>query len=309
MLHSWMGYDPFEQIVDLQVTTDQALRAAIDHSDQFADITIVRFRRGVTAAGFKHAGELNKFSKLGLGEFMESTIDDEGLRHLANGRTFDTCFSMAARTSRMPVCGTWSVFQNSRSWSFCEEGGGMVITDAGLAHVGRMEQLRCLSVREYAADHRRGADSLARTIEPQKNNDPPYGSHGRGAEATLQGVAGLPRRFDPVRSGAAEVQRIVVWKIGQPDEQVNVVSDPERIGQIRALIEASTSGSHQFDRRNDPWPATYNLQFMGRSRVLYEVRLGNETLQLSVGKPANDYPDIGPSGGISERRSRNSSDC
>ncbi|MCI0335507.1 MAG: hypothetical protein L0228_20055 [Planctomycetes bacterium] len=301
MLHSWMGYDPFAPIVDLKVTTDQALRAAIDHLDQFADITILRFRRGVTAVGFAHAGELNKFSELGLGEFMDSPIDDQGLEHLAKWTNvrdlfFNSCPNVTDAGLRHLVD-----LPKLESLSLIEEGGGMVITDAGLQHVGRMEQLRCLwllnmpQITDAGLAHLHGLTRLKRIMIRRT------GVTGEGLKQFYKALPDCHVVSDVFVPGAAEVQRVVVWKVGPPDEQVNVVSDPERIGKMRALLETSKERQQQFERRlNDPWPATYYLQFMGRSRVLYEVRLGDGTMQQNVGKPANDYPDLWAKWGISE---------
>ena len=134
MLHSWMGYDPFEPIIDLKVYDGSIACAAIDHSDQFADITILRFRRGVTAAGFAHAGELNRSPSSGLGEFMEASIDDEGLQHLSqwiNVRHlfFNGCPKV---TDAAPSAAPWSAFPKLEMLELFEEGGDGNRPDAGL---------------------------------------------------------------------------------------------------------------------------------------------------------------------------------
>lgn len=294
-LHSWLGYDPFERVEGLRVASDRALAAVIDQSDHFADITILRFRKRISAAGFEQAGKLNRFSKLGIGEFIESSIDDQGLQHLANWTNvrdlfFNGCPNVTDAGLRRLVD-----LPKLEALTLIEEGGGMVITDAGMVHVGRMEQLRYLllvnmpQITDAGLVYLHGLPNLKKILIRRT---------GVTAEALKQFFQALPDCHvvsDVFVPGAAEVQRIVVWKIGKPDEQINVVSDPERIGEVRMLMEDSANQQQFYNRDfrlNDPWPATHRLQFMGQTRVLYEVRLGNGLLQQNVSKPANNYPDL-----------------
>jgi hypothetical protein len=292
MLHSWVGYDPFERVEGLRVTSDPALAALIDQSDHFADITILRFRKGISAAGFEQAGKLNRFSKLGLGEFIESSIDDQGLQHLANWTNvrdlfFNGCPNVTDAGLRHLVD-----LPKLEALTLIEEGGGMVITDAGMVHVGRMEQLRCLLLVNMPQITDAGLVYLHGLPKLKKMMIRRTGVTADGLKQFFQALPDCHVVPDVFVPGAAGVQRIVVWKIGKPDEQINVVSDPERIGEVRALIETCVEPQADERRVNDPWPAAYYLQFMGRSRVLYDVRLGNQILQLNAGNPANNYPDL-----------------
>jgi hypothetical protein len=293
-LHRWMGHNPFERVAGLSVISDAALAAAIDHSDQFADIAILRFRRGVSASGFEQAGKLNQFPKLGLGEFMESTIDDEGLAQLAKWTNvrhlfFNGCPNVTdaglRHLARLPKLEVLELY---------EEGGGMVITDAGLAHVGRIEALRCLHIANMPKITDAGLAQLHRLSNLRKITIRRTGVSAEGLKQFYKALPDCHVVSDMFVPGAAEVQRIVVRKIGAPDQKINSISDPARIGAIRMLIEESEKG-HDFYasdfRTNEPWPgATHRLEFMGKTRVLYEMRVGKGLVQKNVAKPANNYP-------------------
>jgi hypothetical protein len=185
-----------------------------------------------------------------------------------------------------------------------EEGGGMVITDAGLAHVGKIEPLRCLYIANMPKITDAGLPQLHRLSNLKKITIRRTGVSVEGLKQLYKALPDCHVVSDLFVPGAAEVQRIVVWKLGEPDEQVNSISDPARIGEMRMLIEESEK-EHNFYagdfRLNEPWPgATHRIEFVGKTRVLYEMRIGARLVQMNVAKPANNYPDYWVKWGISE---------
>jgi hypothetical protein len=290
-LSSRMGYDPFDRVQSLRFTSDQAIAAAIEKSDQFPDIALLGFRRGVSTAGFEQAENFNRFPKLWIGEFFESSIDDQGLQHLGKWTNvqdlfFNGCPNVTDAGLRHLVG-----LPNLEKLSLIEEGGGMVISDAGLVQVGRMKRLKFLilvnfpQVTDAGLLNLHGLNNLEYIVA-------------RRTGVTEEGLKQLYKALPDCRAvadvfvpGAAEVQKIAVRKIGQPDERVYLISDSDRIGKIRLLLKECDEFAQNYEWLNDPWPATFRLQFMGRTRVLYEVCVGNGTLQKKLYKVSSKVPD------------------
>jgi hypothetical protein len=291
VFHSWMGYDPFERVKSLRFSTDKALAATIERSDQFPDIALLGFGRGVTGAGFEQAGDFNKFPRLRVGEFVEASIDDQGLQHLSKWTNvrelfFNGCPNVTDAGLRHLVR-----LPKLEQLSFFEEGGGMVITDAGLVHVGQMKQLKALilvnmpQVTDAGLTHLHGVSGLEYVVLRRT------GVTEKGVTQLYQALPDCRVVWDGFVPGAAEVKQIVVTTIGDADGRTRVISEPARIGKIRALISACNEEPKTFEWSNEPAPATFSLRFMGLSRVLYEVQIGNGALQQKLYKVSNTYPD------------------
>jgi hypothetical protein len=282
-LYRLIGYDPFAGVQGLEISSDEALTSAIEHAAQFNDIEILSFENNFTAAGLQHAGQFNKFPNLRVGEFMESSVDGEGLQHLAKWTNhielfFNGCSNVTDASLRHLVD-----LPNLERLSLIEEGGGMVITDAGLAHVGRMRRLKMLMIIGMPQVTDAGLASLHGLTKLESLVI-------RKTAATAQGIAQLYQALpdcsvntDVFIAGSAGIQQIVMWKIAESQTRIAAVTDPARIGKIRELIHSIDQTGQQIDDRdrNTPMPATLRLEFKGTNRTLYEVRLGNGALQRS----------------------------
>jgi hypothetical protein len=282
-LYRLIGYDPFEGVQGLEIRSDEALSAAIEQADHFADVEILSFLDNFSAAGLRHAGEFNKFPNLRVGEFMESSVDGDGLQHLAKWANhkelfFNGCPNVTDASLRHLVD-----LPNLKRLSLVEQGGGMAITDAGLAHVGRMKNLKRLmiigmpQVTDAGLTSLHGLSKLEQLVV-------------RKTAATENGVAQLYQALpdccvftDVYVPGPANVRKIVVSKIDGQPAPVSVISDPDRIGKFRKLLRLIDDTGQQIDDRDrqEPMPAKLRLEFKGRARTLHEVRLGHGTLQRS----------------------------
>src|SRR5262245_35822833 len=145
-LYSWIGYDSFSTDRILRITSDRALVEVLERPNRFADVCQLSFGRGVTSAAFVNVGRLNRLTDLCGGSFYFSMIDASGLEQLSqwtNARSlfFNSCPKVTdaglAHLVGMPKL---------EDFSLIEEGGGMVITDAGLVYVGQMKRLKVLAL-------------------------------------------------------------------------------------------------------------------------------------------------------------------
>jgi hypothetical protein len=289
-VYSWIGYDPFEKDRDLELPNDRALFAVIERPTQFADFVQLSFHRGVTSAGFEHVDRLNQLTDLRCGEFMMSAIDGMGLRHLSGWTNVRELFFNGCKNVTDAGLAHLVELPNLEELSLVDEGDGMVITDAGLAHIGQMKRLKYLmligmpSVSDAGLVHLHGLSNLEN-----------MSIHRTGAteDGLKQLYAALPDCHilsSPVFArGPQNVRRIVVRKLGRPDKEIAEISDPARIADLLSLTETITKQDIFGCRDNDPWPADLRLDFMGQSRVLYEVRIGDGTLQENFRKRWNKW--------------------
>jgi hypothetical protein len=280
-LYQLIGYDPFEGVQGLEIASDEALTAAIEQADHFADVEVMSFGSGVTAAGYDQVRHLNKFPKLIIGEWIEEPIDSQGLQHLGKWTNvrylfFNGCPNVTDKGLEHLV-----KLPNLDRLALVNEGGGMSISDAGLAYVGLMKNLKVLmilgmpQVTDAGLISLHGLPKLKQLVV-------------RRTAATEHGLAQLYKALpnchivtDVFVPGPANIQQIIVSKIGAPQAPVGVVADPERIGKLRELLRSFDESGQQIDDRNrdEPLPAKLRLEFKGAARALYEVRLGHGALQ------------------------------
>jgi hypothetical protein len=157
----------------------------------------------------------------------------------------------------------------------------MAITDAGLVYVGRMKNLKTLMIMGMPQVTDAG---LARLHKLSKLKTLVL----RRTATTRNGLTQLYKTFpdchiitDVFVSGPANIQQIVVSKIGAPQAIIRVIPDGERIGKIREMLRSFDETGQQIDDRDrdEPLPATLRLEFKGATRNLYEVRVGHGALQ------------------------------
>jgi hypothetical protein len=280
-LYSWIVYDPFETHRGLSIGGDRALAEVLERPNRFVDVRGLSFGRGVASAGFVNAGRLNQLTDLRGGAFYFSPIDANGLERLSewtNARSlfFNSCPRVTdaglAHLVGMPKL---------KNFSLIEEGGGMVITDAGLVHVGKLNGLKTLMLLNLKVTDA----GLVHLYDLSNLEDMSIRGSGVTAAGVQQLYAALPDcrivAWPIVAPGPQNVRRIIVRKIAAPNEKLLEISDAARIADIVNQIEAISTGSLS-DRSNDgPWPATFELSLMGKSRQLYQARVGGGALQSS----------------------------
>jgi len=281
-LYSWIGFDPFDKAGMLEIGSDQALLKVLDRPRQFRDFTHFSFDSGTTSAGFEHAEKLNQFPNLRGGQFMGSVIDDRGLSYLRKwDRVPDLFFNGCSKITNAGLVNLTEMSQLTRL-SFVGETPGMSISDAGLAHVGKIKNLKYLmllqlpQVTDAGLDHLHGLANLEYALI-------------RNTGATEAGFRRLMTALPDCRivtdvkiDYPGSVQRIVTRTVVNSqgkDEMLSETADPGRIAEIVAATESFTSEDTWIGRADNPLPGSHVLQFYGATRVLYEVRIGEGKLQ------------------------------
>jgi hypothetical protein len=224
---------------------------------------------------------LNSFPKLRIGEWIEEPIDSQGLAHLRKWTNVRVLFFNGCPNVRDADLRHVVDLPHLEELSLVEEGGGMVISDSALAHVGRMKNLKKLmlislpQVTDAGLVHLHGLTKLEDLVIRRT------GVTEAGLEQFFKALPDCRVITDVPIQGPAEIQQIVVWRIRPPEVKLGVISNPDRIGAIRALVEDWTENATQIDDRDSdtPLPAKIRLEFKGRTRTLYEVRFGNNTFQ------------------------------
>jgi hypothetical protein len=285
-LYSWIGYDPFETDRSLSITSDRALAEVLERPNRFADVSQLSFGRGVTSAGFVNVGRLNQLTDLRGGAFYFSPIDASGLERLSewtNARSlfFNSC-------PKVTDAGLAHLFGMPKleHFSLIEEGGGMVITDAGLAHVGQMKGLKTLMLLNLTKVTDAGLAHLQNLSNLEDMSIHGCGVTAVGLQQLCDSLPDCRIIASPVIApGPQNVRRIIVRRIAAPNEKSLEISDAARIAEIVDLIEAITAsnsaGNLSDYRPDEPWPASFELSLMGKSRELYQARIGDGALQTS----------------------------
>jgi hypothetical protein len=138
------GYDLFQEVPGIEIRRDQGLAALLEHQDAFPDLEQVNFWSGwISDAGLARVEELNRFPELRFGVISGCMITDTGLERLAawkrlEGLNLHNCAKITdaglAHLKELP---------NLRDLTLLQENAGtMPVTDAGLAHVADLQQLQ-----------------------------------------------------------------------------------------------------------------------------------------------------------------------
>lgn len=155
----------------------------------------------------------------------------------------------------------------------------MSVTDAGLAHVGRMRQLEFLRInRVPITDH--GIRHLH-----ELSNLQDLWLH--GTNVTEQGLEELYRALPDCRictdtetlPQTVQIRQLSVWDLRMPARQSTRIVEPERISKIRSLLHHYFTEYKSTGRRSDPG-LHIEIDFGGLSRSLCQIRVGKRELQI-----------------------------
>jgi hypothetical protein len=280
LMFDWIGYDPFERDRILELDTDRALEEVLDGPGRFSNFVMLSFNRGVTSAGFARAERLNQLTDVRVGQFLRSSIDDQGLQRLSQWTNVEYLFFNSCPYVTDAGLAHLVDLPNLDQFALIEEGAGMVITDAGLVHVGKMKNLKLLMLRGLLLTDT-GLPHLYGLTNLQELSIRDTGITEDGMRQLYAALPDCRINSDVAVSGSANVKRIVVHKLDHPQTMVPDVTEPERIADVLSLIEAIKPQDAWDSRVDEPWPAEYRLEFVGKSRTLFEVRLGERELQQS----------------------------
>jgi hypothetical protein len=141
------GHDPFARVTEVRVRTDVGVQTVLDHQAEFADLEVLKFGAGVTDQGLERVSEFNRFSNLQIVDFRQSPLTDAGIEQISHWTNLPALGLYGC--NRVTDAGLAHLVDMPalEEMAFISEGGAdTTLTDAGLAHVGRMHHLRTLFV-------------------------------------------------------------------------------------------------------------------------------------------------------------------
>ena len=141
------GYDVREKVQSIEIRSDQGLAALLEHADDLPDLERVCFH-AISSAGLARVGELNQIPRVRGCEIDRCAITDSGLGQLTDWRNLeefrlDSCVKITdaglAHLKKLPNLRIFTLAQHPNSRK-------MPVTDAGLVHVADLQQLQVLRI-------------------------------------------------------------------------------------------------------------------------------------------------------------------
>ena len=282
-----LGYDPFAHVTGMEVRSDRAIPALLEHREEFADLERLSLWYAVTDAGLKRAGELNAFPKLRLGEFLFCPLTDEGMRRLGKWTHVEELFFNGCWNVTDAGLAHLESLPNLHALTLVTRPDGkMPITEAGLVHVGRMSQLRYLHLNGIPI-----TDAGLVHIPSLSNLETLVIYH---TNATDQGLHELYRKLpdcwiiseNGFLPSPEQIRRVSIWRLRPRKNRVATVSEPRRIAQVRDFLE----GKQRFNCDPElPMRTLIRLDLEGASRCLCQVRVGEDRFQVTYGGVISNF--------------------
>jgi hypothetical protein len=160
------GHDPFVKVTEVTVRSDRGVHTILDRQAEFTDLEVVSFGKGVTDQGLQRVGEFNHFCHLRFADFRESALTDAGIKQITHWTNLPGLGLYGC--NRITDAGLSQLVEMPalEEIVFISEGGAnTTLTDAGLAHVGRMRDLNRLfilrlPITDTGLDHLKGLEKL-----------------------------------------------------------------------------------------------------------------------------------------------------
>ena len=270
--------DPFQKVVFFEIRSDSAIPAILDSADEFPDLVSVNIWPGVSDAGLRRAGEFDRFPGFDGFSLVDAQITDAGMEFLSkctrlkclsiNGANHITDNGLKYFTDLPNLNDLWLISTRGKVT--------LPITDAGLAHVGRMTNLKRLwllnlPITDAGLAHVQNLQNLERLTV-------------HSLTITEQGLIELGRSLPEclIRSNdkiiAQQVKRIDVYELQLHERLIKSITDPELIAKIVAFAEFYDSNTGWGPIKDDAIHAQIRLDFFGRTRRFYQKRLENRRI-------------------------------
>ncbi len=283
------GFDLFSPVRLIDVRSDQAIAVLLTHRDEFAELEQLDFFGGVTDAGLERIAELNSFSKLRYACFYDTDgITEAGMKRVGdwiNLRSlfFNSCDGITddclAHLGKLPNLESLSLFDE---WQKKKgERGKMPISDAGLAYLGRLQRLKHLDFH-YLPITDAGLPHLT-TLSGLETLSI------CSAKITPQGFEDLCRALPDCRirlddhlcPSPVQIRQISIWELSPQERRVATICQADRIAAIIKCLDEYGAGNWGVKASSPP---RLRLDFEGRNRCLCQIRLGDGSLELWVGR-------------------------
>lgn len=286
-LYETMGYDPFDNVEVVRVRTNQAVAEILRNKEHFSDLEQLSFGKGPTDASLRRATEFNDLAQLHFGEFILSPLSDTGLMYLGkwtNARHlfFNGCAFTDKGLAHLP-----HLPKLESLWLLGDEGGSMVITDAGMHHIGKISSLKTLSLVGIPVTNA-GLANLTDLANLERLTI-------RRTAVTEDGLdrlrTALPDCWVTGMSDSlptvVQIRQIQVFDTAVSENAIVEISDTGQIESVKECLErlvgqADVDWQYDFEWEHDS-AGTINLNFEGTKRTLCSCLVGNEFLRNGRG--------------------------
>jgi hypothetical protein len=272
---NWMqkyhNFDPFQKVKFIVVRSDRAIPAILDYSNEFPDLEAIEIYPGVSDAGLKRSREFDQFPNFMDFGLINSNITDAGMEHL----------SKCTKLKRLFINGAGQITDNGLKhfvdlpnlddlW-LLDGSSPLPITDAGLQHIGKMTKLKRIIIKTRNLPI---TDAGLKHLQNLQNLE--YLSIGSN-KITEQGIIELgvflPDCFMRLNDKiiAQQIKRLEIYETRPREKIIKSITDQERIAKIIDILE---SGGWEGEYKDADFPTRFRLDFKGRNRCLYQMRLG-----------------------------------
>ena len=278
-----LGYNPFVTVDAVDIRRDQGLVALLNYADVFPDLEYANFWGGrITDAGLARVGGLNDFSNLRVGLISGCAITDSGLEELGDWQKLEQLnLHNCARITDAGLAHLQELPNLRVLWLLQENGGKTPVTDSGMAHVARLAQLTDLYlIRVSIGD--RGIAQLHGMPNLQRLSL-------RGTKVTEEGVQALCEampdclvNWEEARFPAlCQIRHVEIWQIGPEEKLLATITDVDQIAAIKAWLDEDSKQRYRdvtgtrAKWRDGRGGACLSVRFEGHRRRMREIGLGN----------------------------------
>jgi len=276
------GYDPLAGVHNIEIFRDQGLAAVLEHADVLPDLEGVNFEGGrISDAALARVDELNQFPELRSGGIARCRITDTGLERLTAWKRLEDLHLYNCAKITDAGLAHLKKLPNLRSLTLLQENKGkMPVTDAGLVHVADLQQLRLLRIIRIPVTDA-GIAHLHRLKSIEHIHFTQTKVTDEGVNALCEALPDCLVTWEEAWFPAVcQIRGIEIWRV-RPEEKLATITDVDQIAAVKAWFEEASkqrypncSGSPAY-WQDGTGGACLSLRFEGRRRRMYEVGLGN----------------------------------
>jgi hypothetical protein len=252
--------EPFGKVRSIGIRTDSGVSSLLGYAKDLPDLEWVNFRRGgVSDAALDRVAELDRFPNLRSVMIEQCNVTDLALERLANWGTIEVLYLL-----------------------HCTK-----VTDAGVVHVARLQQLRHLHltgipISDAGIAHLHNTPNLRRVeLSRTKVTE-------KGIDALCEALPDCFVTWDNAFCPAvSQVRQIEIWSKGEPQRQIAVITEVEKIEAIKKWIDRVLllpGGGWKCEYGDGPAGNSLSVRFEGHRRRLCEIGLGNGVYLTSWGR-------------------------
>ncbi len=284
-LEANLGYDPFGEVLSIEVRTDRAVPSLLHNSNAFAGLEHLSFWSGTTDASVKYAAEFDKLAKLTKGSFYDTQLTDNGMQHLGDWARVRQLFFNGGAFTDKGLLHLTNLRELESLFILGDEKGILPITDMGLTHVGKMANLKKLRligipITDAGLANLQDLTYLERLVIRRTNV----------TENGLRSLCQVLPNCLVVSDFASfpfpeQIRQISIWKDYPEKQQLLTISDPAQIGAVMMCLESFVSqykGGWRPEWDGDS-QGSISLEIEGANRLLCRPSFGDGFLQSAWG--------------------------